>query len=120
MSDEKPQVSLGDMIQPLAGKVAVLVETKDEITAGGLYIPVETARSVHEDRPTRGVVVAVGDDVDEVEVGQTVIFGKYTGTKIKYQIDRSVSAETVIIMDERSILTVLLSPEEASNIKVRG
>lgn len=125
MSEES--VSLGDMVQPLSGKIAVLVNTKDEITPQGLLIPESTARSIHEERPTSGEVVAVGDEVDEVEVGDIVVFGKYTGTRLSFQPkdsdgkpDRTKPKETVIVMDERSVLAIVLTPEQAANIKVKG
>lgn len=119
--------SLGDLIRPLPGKVAVLVESKKEWTPSGLFIPVDTARSVHEERATQGTVIAIGEDEEDLESaplpikkGDVVIFGKYTGTRIVYQPDRMKDRETVIVMQVSSILAVLMSPEEARNLKVRG
>lgn len=146
-------LTLADLIQPLFGRIVIQVETKAEWTPSGLYIPVDTARTVHEQRATQGKVVAVSwgeavripsgstegidlepgkaylmDDDDEelsqaphaVSVGDTVLFGKYTGTKITWQPDRTKDRQDVIIMQERDVLAVLHSPEQARNIKVKA
>lgn len=132
--EEKP-VTLGDLIAPMPGKIAVQVDTKNEFTPGGLFIPVETARTIHEARATQGIVVAHGDDSDEdddlesppprTKVGDTVLFGKYTGTKITWQPPTPEGQkerpprEEVIVMHEKDVLAILLSPEQAKNIRVK-
>lgn len=120
-------VSLADMIRPAPGKIAVLVESKSERTPSGLLIPVDTVRSIHEEKATQGTVISKGDEDDDsfVNIGDVVLFGKYTGTKIKYRPERPANEpqadqETVIIMTEASVLAVLLTPEQAANFKVRG
>lgn len=119
--------SIADMIRPCADKIAVLVASKSEHMPSGLFIPEDTARSIHEDRPTQGEIVALGADVEDFGIGDIVIFGKYTGTKIKYRptkpdgsVDRTVDSQTVIVMNESAVLCVLLTPEQARNLKVRG
>lgn len=141
MTDEKP-IGLGDMIVPMPGKIAVQVETKEEFRPGGLFIPIDTARSVHEQRATQGVVVAHGDDDPDdeedldsppprVKVGDVVLFGKYTGTKITWQPptpegfvpskdNPPPQRQEVIVMYEKDVLAVLLTPEQAKNIKVKS
>ena len=65
----------------LAGKV--LVEPKQAVTktAGGLLIP-DSAK----EKPLAGIVVMVGiakkDETVEVKVGDTVFYGKYSGTEL--------------------------------------
>lgn len=129
LAAEEP-LTLADMIRPAPGKIAVLVESKSERTPSGLLIPLDTARSIHEEKATQGTVIAKGDEDDEdeesfVKLGDVVLFGKYTGTKIKYRPERPANEpqadqETVIIMTEASVLAVLLTPEQAANFKVRG
>ena len=59
-------------------------ETK---TASGLYIP-DTAK----EKPQKGKVVAVGpgtkDEKITVKVGDTVLYGKYAGTRAKIRRHR--------------------------------
>lgn len=86
-------------IQPLGSRVLVRPYNESEVrTSSGLYIP-ETAK----EKPQTGVVVAVGDDEDEikVEVGQKVLFPKYTGTEIK------LDGVEHIIMDADDILAIV-------------
>lgn len=122
----EPAPSLADMIEPLGERIAVLVDTKSEYTPQGLFIPLDTARSIHEEKPTQGQVIKIGPDVDDVEVGDHVVFGKFTGTRIKHQpknpdgSTKGLDPQTVIIMDERSVLCKLLTPEQAKNLKIRG
>lgn len=90
---------LNVQIQPLGSRVLIRPETDTESrTSSGLYIP-ETAK----EKPQTGIVVAIGDEEDEikVEVGQKVLFPKYTGTEIKLDgVDH-------LIMDADDILAIV-------------
>jgi len=61
----------------------VLVEASaaEVKTASGLYIP-DTAK----EKPQQGKVIAIGDGLKDkpvtVKVGDTVLYGKYSGTEI--------------------------------------
>jgi chaperonin GroES len=136
-----PNGSLAELIEPMPGRVAVQIKTAEEITRGGLYLPVETVRSQHEKRATQGLVVAIGPDDDDdtlgdpplrFKVGDIVVFGKYSGTEIEYQppfdeeeintIHRKARPprEKIILMGVRDILARVRSADEAANLKVRG
>ena len=86
-------------IQPLGSRVLVRPDSEAESrTTSGLYIP-ETAK----EKPQTGVVIAIGDDDDDikVKVGQKVLFPKYTGTEIKLEgVDH-------LIMDADDILAII-------------
>jgi len=125
------EVNFADLIRPMPGKIAVLVETKSQRTPSGLYIPEDTARSIHEEKATQGTVVAVGSSVDDedsdldaptpVSLGDVVLFGKYTGTVLKYQPDdRTKDPQKIVIMSASAILAVLMSPDQAKSFNVRG
>ncbi|MCE1173809.1 MAG: co-chaperone GroES [Propionibacteriales bacterium] len=75
-------------IKPLEDRVLVQPLEADQTTASGLVIP-DTAK----ERPQEGTVVATGPGLANGEggflpmsiaVGDVVIYGKYTGTQIKY------------------------------------
>ena len=92
-------------VRPLNDRVLVKRLEEETKTAGGLYIP-DSAK----EKPTRGMVVAVGSGRanDEgvrkpldVKAGDQVLFGKYAGTEIK------VDGEELIIMREEDILAVV-------------
>ena len=92
-------------LKPLGDRVVVKPTARDEISAGGIVLP-DTAK----EKPQKGTVVAVGlgrkdDDGDrisvDVEVGDIVIFAKYSGTEIK------LGDDDLLILSEKDILAVV-------------
>ena len=87
-------------IAPLHDRVVVKPEPAEKKTAGGIIIP-DTAK----EKPLRGSVIAVGpgkkDDPTVVKKGDTVLYGKYSGTELR------VSGEDLLIMRESDILAIL-------------
>ena len=87
-------------IKPLADRVVVEPAAAEEPTASGIIIP-DTAK----EKPQKGKVVAVGDGKKDepmtVKVGDTVLYGKYSGTEL------SLEDEDYMIMRESDILAVL-------------
>lgn len=127
--------SLAELIVPMPGKIAVQVDTKDEITPAGLYIPENTARTIHDARPTQGLIVAIGEYENEedqlqqpilpVDVGDRIIFGKYSGVELKYRPPRVEgepvpATERIILLEFKSILAKVKNPEDAEKITVKG
>ena len=92
-------------LQPLGDRVVVRPSSREETTKSGIVIP-DTAK----EKPQRGTVIAVGagrkdEDGDriamDVEVGQEVLFAKYSGTEFKYE------DEEYLILSEKDILAVV-------------
>ncbi|MBV8252513.1 chaperonin GroES [Chitinophaga dinghuensis] len=87
-------------IKPLADRVIVKPAAAEEKTAGGIIIP-DTAK----EKPQKGTVVAAGpgkkDEPVTVKVGDTVLYGKYSGTEI------SIEGDDYLIMRESDILAVV-------------
>ncbi|GAB2494451.1 MAG: co-chaperone GroES [Cytophagales bacterium] len=87
-------------IKPLADRVLVQPAAAEEKTASGLYIP-DTAK----EKPQKGTVVAVGngkkDEPLTVKVGDTVLYGKYSGTEL------NVEGQDFLIMRESDIFAIL-------------
>ena len=87
-------------IKPIADRVVIEPAPAEEKTASGIYIP-DTAK----EKPQSGTVVAVGTGkVDEpltVKVGDTVLYGKYSGTELTYE------GKEYLIMREADIYAVL-------------
>lgn len=97
--------SAKDKIQPLADRVVVQALEDTEQMRGGLYIP-DTAK----EKPMQGTIVAIGPGKlseenerikPDVEVGQTVLYGKYSGTEV------SVDGEEFLILRESDILAII-------------
>ena len=92
-------------IRPLHDRVVVKrLESDEEKTTGGLFIP-DSAK----EKPQKGEIVAAGAGKKnedgklmplDVKVGDTVLFGKYSGNEIK------VDGEECLIMREDEILAV--------------
>ena len=87
-------------LRPLADRVVVEPAEAEENTAGGIIIP-DTAK----EKPQKGTVVAVGpgkkDEPMTVKVGDTVLYGKYSGTEI------TLDGTHYLIMKESDIYATL-------------
>ncbi len=92
-------------LRPLADRVIVKQSEAEEKPKSGILLP-DTAK----EKPTRGKVVAVGpgklDDGGKpmelgVRVGDTVYYGKYSGTDVE------IEGEKLVILRETDVLGVL-------------
>lgn len=81
--------------KPLKDRVFVSYAGELEKTAGGLYIP-EAAK----EKPQRGKVEAIGGDVKNVNIGDEILFDKYSGSKI------SMDNVEYLILKEEDILGI--------------
>lgn len=91
--------------RPLHDRVVVKRIESEEKTAGGIIIP-DTAK----EKPMEGKIVAVGTGVHredgsvqplDVNAGDHVLFGKWSGTEIK------LDGEDYIVMKESDIIGVM-------------
>jgi chaperonin GroES len=91
--------------RPLHDRVVVRRIEEDTKSAGGIIIP-DTA----QEKPMQGEVIAVGpgsrDEKGkvialEVKKGDTVLFGKWSGTEVK------IDGEELLIMKESDIMGVI-------------
>ena len=91
-------------IQPLADRVVIRPLEETEEMRGGLYIP-DTAK----EKPQQGEIVAVGagrieegERVPmELEVGQKVLYGKYSGTEV------TLDDQQYLIVKESDVLAIV-------------
>ncbi len=87
-------------IKPLADRVLIEPMAAETKTASGIYIP-DTAK----EKPQKGKVVAVGPGTKEenitVKVGDTVLYGKYAGTELKFD------GSDYLMMRESDILAII-------------
>ena len=93
------------MIQPLTDRIIIKRIEDQERIYSGLIVP-----QIAQQKPLEGVVVAVGKGTRGkrgerkplgVEVGERVLFGKYTGQEIEYD------GEKVLVMRESEILGIV-------------
>lgn len=92
-------------IRPLHDRVVVRRLEDERTTAGGIVIPDSAA-----EKPMRGEVVAIGtgkvlDNGDTralaVNVGEIVLFGKYSGTEVK------INNQELVVMREDDVMAVV-------------
>ena len=92
-------------MRPLHDRVVIKRTEEERTTASGIVIPDSAT-----EKPSRGEVLAVGNgkitDSGEVKaldvkVGDTVLFGKFSGTEVK------IDGEELLIMREDDIMAVL-------------
>ena len=87
-------------LKPLADRVVVEPAEAEQKTAGGIIIP-DTAK----EKPQKGTVVAVGpgkkNEPMTVKKGDTVLYGKYSGTEV------SIDGKNYLIMKESDIYATL-------------
>ena len=87
-------------VTPLADRVLVEPSPAETTTASGIIIP-DTAK----EKPQKGTVVAVGngkkDHTMTVKVGDTVLYGKYSGTELKLE------GKDYLIMREEEIYAII-------------
>lgn len=97
------------IIKPGPGKIAVKTVSNDYRAAGNLWLPESVSNEGH-----LGIVEAICDDYmtedgrrikPDYKVGETVVFGKYSGTEVR------IGRETYIILREADILGALESKE---------
>lgn len=87
-------------IKPLSDRVLIEPAKAEEKTAGGIIIP-DSAK----EKPQKGTVKAVGngtkDETMVVKPGDTVLYGKYSGTEIE------VDGEKMLMMRQSDILAIV-------------
>jgi chaperonin GroES len=94
------------MIKPLEDKVVVKpIEEVEKTSASGLIIT-----KMEKEKPTEGVVVAVGSGATfadgtkmniDLQIGDKVIYSKYSGTEIEH------NGDSLVIMPYRDIFAVI-------------
>jgi chaperonin GroES len=93
--------------RPLHDRIVVQRISADEKTAGGIIIP-DTA----QEKPQQGEVISVGPGARnergeivplDVKVGDTVLFGKWSGTEVK------MDGQDFLIMKESDVMGIMES-----------
>ena len=92
-------------IKPLFDRVVIKRKEEEKLSAGGIVIPDSAT-----EKPIKGEVIAVGAGkaldngsvrAPQVKVGDTVLFGKYSGTEVK------LDGAEYLVVKEDDIFAVL-------------
>ena len=98
--------------RPLHDRVVIRRAEGDLKSKGGIIIP-DTAK----EKPQEGEVIAVGPGMRnedgalvplDVKAGDTILFGKWSGTEIK------IDGEELLIMKEADIMGIVVKTDEAA------
>lgn len=93
-------------IKPLSNRVLIKQVEAESKTTGGIYIP-----DTSKEAPAQGTVVAMGKGrysesgkliEPELKVGDSVLYGKYAGTKVKADDN-----EEYMMMREPDVIALL-------------
>ena len=92
-------------LRPLHDRIVVKRMEEERTSPGGIVIPDSAT-----EKPSKGEVMAVGNgkvsengDVRpvDVKVGDTVLFGKYSGTEVK------IDGDDLLVMREDDVMAVI-------------
>jgi chaperonin GroES len=101
------------VFKPIFGKVIVKLDNQPERRYGSLFLPQRG-----QDRSSIGTIHAVYEPTEtvdgkiepQVKVGDTVVFGQFTGTLMQ------IGADSFVICREHDLLTVIQFPGDKPNI----
>jgi chaperonin GroES len=115
--NKKELAIMATKFTPLHDRILVRREEEAGTTRGGLIIP-DSAK----DKPQEGTVISVGNGKtnDEgklfplgVKEGDTILFGKYSGTEIK------LDGQDFLIMKEEEVLGIVTGTAKKENLSAR-
>ena len=84
-------------IKPLGKRILIKQTEQEEVTKSGIVLP----GTASKEKPIIGEVLAVGKKIEEVSVGDKVIFEKYAGTEVKD------GEETYLISEKDNVLAIV-------------
>lgn len=85
------------IIKPLGERVLIKQTEQEEVTKSGIVLP----GTASKEKSIIGEVLAVGSKIEEVKVGDKVIFEKYSGTEVKD------GEESYLILEKDNVLAIV-------------
>ena len=85
------------IIKPLGERVLIKQTEQEEVTKSGIVLP----GTASKEKPIIGEVLAIGVKVEDIKVGNKVIFEKYSGTEIKD------GEESYLILEKNNVLAIV-------------
>jgi chaperonin GroES len=82
--------------KPLGKRVLVKRVEEANTTSTGIIIPDNA-----QEKPSRGKVVAISSEVEELKIEDEVIFGKYSGNEV------TIDDEKYLILDVENIFGII-------------
>ena len=85
------------IIKPLGERVLIKQTEQEEVTKSGIVLP----GTASKEKSIIGEVLAIGAKVEDIKVGNKVIFEKYSGTEIKD------GEESYLILEKDNVLAIV-------------
>lgn len=82
--------------KPLNRKILVKRIEEEQTTSSGIIIP-DNAK----EKPSQGTVEAVSSDINDIKVGDSVLFSKYGGTELP------IDGQDYLVLEHDNVLGVL-------------
>ena len=87
-------------ICPRGPRVLIQSKKQEQTTAGGIVLPEQGLETYNY-----GIVLEVGDEVKDINIGDTVMYSPFAGTRITQD-------ERKIIVDERDIIAIMKEQDD--------
>ena len=85
------------IIKPLGERVLIKQTEQEEVTKSGIVLP----GTASKEKSIIGEVLAIGAKVEDIKVGNKVIFEKYSGTEVKD------GDESYLILEKDNVLAIV-------------
>ena len=69
---------MSSILNPKKDRLVIEAKKQKDTTEGGIIIPDKA-----KERPHKAVVISIGPEVEDIVVGEKIIFSKYAGTVVK-------------------------------------
>lgn len=79
-------------LQPLFDRVIVEKIYEDDVSPGGLFIPDQA-----KEKPTRGRVIAAGEDCKQLKADDVILFGRYAGSMV------TINRQELLLLKEEDV-----------------
>lgn len=83
--------------KPLGDRVLVQVPEEKTKTDSGIFLPETSSKEA----PTQAKVVAVSECIKNIQIGDTVVFGKYIGTQL------NIDNIEYLVLEDKDIMGIL-------------
>jgi len=104
-ADAKPIAK--KVFRPLGKELLVLQTPADEVSS-----VIITEGTIEKEKPAEGKVLAIGKDLTTIAVGDTVVFGKYSGQE--YKLNGAIH----LILNENEVKGILEDEQETQETEV--
>ena len=90
-------------LNPLGDRVVIRRAARQTKTKSGLFIP-----DTYEELPNEGVILAVGEGVSKLKVGDYVVLGRLAGAPVELKLEGDDEPQIYLLLSEQDIMATLV------------